>query len=200
MPELQNKNTGDIMKKEEFAELVKIARKAIETRKITEYKKFTEHAGVFVTLNTYPDDELRGCIGIIEPIYPLWEGVQRAAISAAYSDPRFMPMTIGDLDKVTVEISVLSVPEKIEAKTAEEKLKAVKKGDGIVLKYKARSSLFLPQVWEEVPDKKEFLQQLSIKAGLMPYSWEDETAELSVFHVTAYKEEKPNGKIKEVKT
>lgn len=193
MSKLQNKNSSYTLKKEDFVELVKIARKAIQTRKIEKYQKFEQKVGVFVTLDTYPENELRGCIGIVEPIYPLWEGVQRAALSAAYSDPRFSPLKEEEINKITVEISILSTPKKVEAKSAEEKLKAIKKGDGVILKYKSHSALFLPQVWETLPDKKEFLQQLSMKCGLMPYAWEDSEAELFVFHVTAYKEKKPNG-------
>jgi len=171
-------------------ELIKLARKAILSKKI-EDNKFNEKAGVFVTLLTYPDKELRGCIGFIEPIYPIGEGVQRAAVSAAYSDPRFLPITKEEIANVVIEFSMLSKSEE----TTPEK---VKSGDGVIIGLGHHNALFLPQVWEQLPDKNEFLDALCMKAGLAPRSWTGENIRISKFYVEAFEEENPNGKIKKV--
>ena len=74
---------------------------------------FDEKRGCFCTLHTYPDKELRGCIGIPEPIMPLIEALEEAAISAATKDPRFPPVTLEEMDSIVVEVSILTPPELI---------------------------------------------------------------------------------------
>ncbi|MCD6576135.1 MAG: AmmeMemoRadiSam system protein A [Nanoarchaeota archaeon] len=185
---MRNKNSNSEI---DFESLIKLARKAIKTKTITE-NNIKEKRGVFVTLHTFPEKKLRGCIGFIEPIYPLGEGVQRAAIAAAYSDPRFKPLSKEEIDKVTIEVSVLSLPE-------ETTLEEIKKGDGVILKYQNYSALFLPQVWDELPDKEGFLDALCMKAGLFPRCWKESEVSFYKFYVTAFEEEEPNGEIREVK-
>ena len=82
-------------------------------------KNFLVKAGVFVTLHTYPERDLRGCIGFPYPYLPLADAIIEAAISAA-QDPRFPPLDRSELDKTIVEVSVLTPPEKLAAKTPEE--------------------------------------------------------------------------------
>ena len=185
---MRNKDTNS---KIDFNKLIKLARKAIESKTI-EKTSIKEKRGVFVTLKTFPEKKLRGCIGFVEPLYTLGEGVQRAAIAAAYSDPRFKPLSKEEIEKVTIEVSVLSLPEEVS-------LDKIKKGDGVILKYKNRGALFLPQVWEELPKKEEFLDNLCLKAGLFPGCWRNENAKFYKFHVTAFEEIKPKGDIEKVK-
>jgi len=187
---MRNKDTNSEIN---FKKLIKLARNAIETKRIatTDIK---EKRGVFVTLYTFPEKTLRGCIGFAEPIFSLGEGIQRAAISAAYSDPRFKPLNENEFDKVIIEASILSLPE-------ETTLEEIKNGDGVILKYENASSLFLPQVWDEISNKNEFLSHLCLKAGLSPNCWRDKKVRFYKFYVTAYKEIAPNSEdIKEVKT
>jgi uncharacterized protein (TIGR00296 family) len=115
---------------EQGKELVKLARKAVETKKVEKKfsKKFEIKKGVFVTIETFPEKELRGCIGFPRAIYPLGEAVQRAAISAAYEDSRFEPLKKEELEKVVFEVSILTEPELIEVKSPEEYFEKIEEG------------------------------------------------------------------------
>jgi len=190
-----------MLTQEQGAFLVKFARGVIESFVKGEEIKipekcpavFAERRGVFVTLEKYPSGELRGCIGLPYPEKPLLEAVKEAAMSAT-QDPRFPPLGKDELDKITVEVSVLTEPERIDFKTPEELLEKIELGkDGLILKKGWNSGLFLPQVWEKLPTKEEFLENLCYKAGLYDKNcWKD--AEIFKFQVQAFKEKEP-GKI-----
>lgn len=146
--------------------------------------EFDEKRGVFVTLEK--DGNLRGCIGLPYPDKPLIDAVRDAACSAA-RDPRFPPLGEKELDLVTVEVSVLTKPEKIEFKG--DLLEKIEPGkDGLILKKGWNSGLFLPQVWEQLPDKRQFLENLCHKAYLPNGAWKD--AEIYRFRVQAFKEKR----------
>lgn len=178
--------------------LVSFARKTIEnfvrgeeTSIPEEYPEiFDEKRGVFVTLEKNGD--LRGCIGLPYPEKPLIEAVKEAACSAS-QDPRFDDLKEEELDKITIEVSVLTEPEKIDF-DGEDLLENIeKREDGLILKKGFHSGLFLPQVWEKIPDKKKFLEQLCYKAGIMDKNaWKD--SDIFKFKVQAFKEKEP-GKI-----
>lgn len=183
-------------------ELVKLARKTIEdffnTGKLTivPNEKFKEKRGTFITIDSYPKNELRGCVGFPLPQYPLYEAVQKAAIEAAFHDSRFSPLKKEELNKIVFEVSVLTLPEEIPGKNLE-KIEIGR--DGIILEHPIGNALFLPQVWEEIPDKKEFLEALCYKCGLPSDMWLDKNSKLYKFQVNAFKETKPKGKVIEVK-
>ncbi|MEM5869775.1 MAG: TIGR00296 family protein [Candidatus Aenigmatarchaeota archaeon] len=182
--------------------LVRLARKAVEKRKVE--KEFDEDLkvkkGVFVTIETYPDKELRGCIGFPYPIYPLGEAVQKAAIAAAFEDPRFSPLEKEELSKIVFEVSILTEPELIQVKEPKEYFKKIEAGkDGLILKNGPFSGLFLPQVWNYFKTKQEFLENLCFKAGLTPDYIYDKNTKIFKFRAQIFAEEKPNGKIVEVK-
>ncbi len=169
------------MEKEESKLLLRIAKEAILTKLGENVKNsiqekdipssLKEKRGSFVSL--HKDKNLRGCIGVIEPIYPLFKSVYNNAISAAFSDPRFPAIKLSDLDNLEIEISVLTVPKKIEYKNKEELLKKIKPGiHGVILSKNDYSATFLPQVWEQLSDKKLFLSHLCQKAYLNPNEWE----------------------------
>jgi AmmeMemoRadiSam system protein A len=122
-------------------------------------------AGAFVTLMRC--GELRGCVGYIQADMPLWEVVQRMAISAAESDPRFLPLTCDELDDLEIEISVLSPLQRIE--DAEQ----VEVGrHGVMIAKAGRRGLLLPQVATERGwNRNTFLQAVCAKAGLPRDSW-----------------------------
>lgn len=131
---------------------------------------FHKKRGVFVTLKM--NDELRGCIGNIEPVYPLYKAVMINAKEAAFSDPRFYPVTRGELNELSIEISVLSVLERIEYDSADNLLEKLRPGkDGILIEKGAYKSTYLPQVWDEIKDKLVFLSSLCMKAGLPADEW-----------------------------
>jgi hypothetical protein len=185
-------------------ELVSIARKTIEDffktgkLKIKLDKKFQDKRGVFVTIHSYPDNELRGCVGFTTPEYSLYEAVQKASIEAAFHDNRFLPLTEDELDKVVFEVSILSLPEVLNG-TPDKRIEKIEKDkDGLIIEYGIRKGLFLPQVWEDIQDKKQFLEALCWKAGLTPDYVFDKNTKLYKFNVKAFKEVEPKGKIIEI--
>ncbi len=173
--------------KEEKKFLLQTARRTLEeyfkTGKELKFKidneKFLEKRGVFVTL--YKNDQLRGCIGYIEPVEKLITAVINNAISAAVHDERFSSVTENELSDLEIEISVLTVPEKVS-------LEDIKEGDGVVLKKGIHKSTYLPQVWEEVPDKEVFLGSLCQKAGLTADCWISEDVEFLKYNVEVFSE------------
>lgn len=158
-------------------------------------KEFSDKQGVFVTI--YLDDELAGCIGYTEPVFPLYEGVMNAARGAAFEDPRFPPLKKEELKKARLEISVLSKPELIDVKDPEEYLKKIKIGrDGLLIRDELNNGLLLPQVATEMNfDVKMFLDQTCIKAGLEPDDWRDKRRHVYKFQAQVFQEK--NGDIVE---
>ena len=160
---------------------------------------FNELAGVFVTLNKA--GELRGCIGFPEPVYPLYEAVTKAAVSAAFSDPRFIPLDKDELSHVKFEVSVLTPPRLIEVRNPEDYLSKIKIGrDGLVVKGTFHSGLLLPQVAVEYKwNAKTFLEQTCAKAGLDRNSWTDfEQCRVYSFQGMVFSEVSPNGEVRQL--
>ena len=124
----------------------------------------------FVTLTK--NGELRGCIGSIFPQEPLYQAVASRARAAALEDPRFSPVRPEELKDIHVEISVLTIPRRLDFKSPEELLRKLRPNiDGVVLVMGRRQSTYLPQVWEQIPDKVEFLNHLAEKAGANASAW-----------------------------
>lgn len=132
--------------------------------------KFNERLACFVTIKT--GEELRGCIGTIEPVDTLFNSIIENAISAATRDPRFSPVTENELDSLNYEVSVLSPPKLFEPKSSDELLKEIK-GKGLIIKKNFRSAVYLPQVWEHFREEKDFLTSLCRKAGLHKDEWKE---------------------------
>ncbi|MAG07912.1 AMMECR1 domain-containing protein [Candidatus Woesearchaeota archaeon] len=158
-------------------------------------KKHAEKQGVFVTL--YIEDELRGCIGFPEPVLPLFQAVVDAAKSAAFSDPRFSPLTKEEFDNTKVELSILTLPELIEVKEPEEYLKSIKIGeDGLIIRGNFNSGLLLPVVAVEYKwDAETFLENLCLKAGLPLDAWKDLSNKIYKFQSQVFSEKEPNGEV-----
>jgi uncharacterized protein (TIGR00296 family) len=182
--------------------LVKLTRKTIEDYfKNKEIKlketKFKEKRGVFVSIHTSPDHELRGCIGYPYPILQLGEALQKASISAAFQDPRFPPLIKNELKKVVFEVSVLSVPTIIKIKDPKDYLKKISIGkDGLIIKNEFFQGLLLPQVPKKYNWNVEtFLEHLCMKAGLMLDMWLDPKTKIYKFQTQVFIEKEPNGEI-----
>lgn len=182
--------------------LVRLAREVVKdfaAGKKREYK-FTEpwlleKRGVFSTLHSYPDGELRGCVGFPLPVLPLGEALVQSAIGAC-TDERFEKISEKELDKIIVEVSVLSEPELIKAKNPEDLLEKIRPHkDGLILKHGCFSGLFLPQVWEQIPNKRDFLDNLCLKAGLPLGYWKLPESRIYRFSATIFKEETPRGNV-----
>ncbi len=129
-----------------------------------------EKRACFVTLTI--GGQLRGCIGHIEAIQPLYLDVMENAAAAAFDDPRFAPLTAEEFKKVAIEVSVLSEPLPLVFNSPEELLAELRPGfDGVIIRSGSRGATYLPQVWDDLPDKKQFLSSLCLKAGLGPDDW-----------------------------
>ena len=154
-------------------------------------EELNKKAGVFVTLEKESEKkpELRGCIGITYATKPLVEATIEAAVEACSSDPRFLPVKEEELPSLTIEVSVLTEPKEIDERSWQGKLDSITPyKDGIILKNGFYMALFLPQVWDQLPKKEQFLSYLSLKAGLPSHAWKFRETILYKFHVYSKKE------------
>ena len=141
----------------------------------------------FVTLTI--DNQLRGCIGSLTASKPLCQNILDNSLNAAFHDPRFSPLAKEELSSVKIEISILTPPRKLSFSQQEDLLSKLKPFiHGVILKLHNHKSTFLPQVWEQLPDKQEFLEHLSMKAGLPEDAWKDPAIEISVYEVEKFSE------------
>ena len=176
--------------------LLKVARRAIESRLTggalfqqagQVSSRLRQKRGCFVTLHKKGD--LRGCIGIIEPVRELITGVEENAVHAAFSDTRFAPLQVDELDDIVLEISVLSVPEVLHYSDSEDLKKKLKPGiHGVILSKGYRTATFLPQVWEQLSGKDVFLSQLCLKAGLSGDCWKKNDIAVKVYTAEYFSE------------
>ncbi len=147
-----------------------------------------EKRGIFVSLHM--KGKLRGCIGRLEAHNSIFDNVIDLSKAAAFEDHRFKNLTLKELPKVKIEVSVLTVPKKIDGLTSYEKIKKIKpKKDGVILSAGHRNATFLPQVWDAVPIREDFISDLCRKAGLAPDYWENNDIDLSVYQVEHFEED-----------
>jgi hypothetical protein len=181
----------------EGSTLVRLARESIETafeggRVVVPREQWlAEQRAAFVTLRLRRSGELRGCIGTLEAHKPLGEAVIDYARLAAFEDRRFEPLTRAELDIVLIDVSVLSahVPLPVESE-ADAHAKLERTRPGVLLSYRGRRGVFLPQVWASLQDPREFLRHLKEKAGLPGQFWSDEI-DLRTFACEEYAEPDP---------
>lgn len=138
-----------------------------------------EPGATFVTLTL--NGQLRGCIGSLEAYRPLIDDVRHNAVASAFRDPRFAPLTKAEFAEVLIEVSLLSSPEAIRFSSEQNALEQLHPGrDGVILEYAPPSlgrscrATYLPQVWAQLPDPKEFIGHLKNKAGLPEDFWSDD--------------------------
>jgi uncharacterized protein len=153
--------------------------------------------GVFVTLSRWPGNELRGCIGFPLPIFPLRVAIARAAAAAALEDPRFRPVIPQELPSITVEVSVLTVPEPLPGATPAERVAAVRVGiDGLIVDRGGASGLLLPQVAPEQGwNARELLEGTCAKAGLREDAWRSPSTGIRRFQAEVFGEATPDGTV-----
>lgn len=190
---------------EEGTKAVQFARQVIQ-KQVEQTKKsipdlgslFQEKQGVFVTIHTYPDHELRGCIGIPLPVMSLQEAILEAAQSVTH-DPRFPSLQEEELDAILVEITILTKPQLIKVKEPKDYPAHIDIGrDGLIVEHGFYKGLLLPQVpVEQAWEKEEYLSHTCMKAGLPPDAWFDKTTKISKFQGQIFTEIKPRGLIQE---
>ena len=170
--------------------LLKLARDTIKAKlngkPLPKFDPFTdtlkEPRGAFVTLHKH--GSLRGCIGYVEAIKPLWQSVQDMAIAAAFQDPRFPPLMPDEFDDIDLEISVMSPIRKISS------IDEIEVGKhGIIIKKGFNQGLLLPQVaTEQGWDRDTFLEHTCYKAGLYGDCWKDPDTEIYIFSAEVFSE------------
>lgn len=152
------------------------------------YPVLEKNGAVFITINTGPDEQLRGCIGSLEAYRPLYKDIISNAQSAALRDPRFKPLTLEEFDKVTIEVSILSEPKPLNYNNVADLKKKIKPfEDGVVLKLNKNQATYLPQVWEDLPSFDTFFSSLCQKANLSTDCLSLHP-EISTYQVKHYKE------------
>jgi AmmeMemoRadiSam system protein A len=148
--------------------------------------RLSEAAATFVTLTHH--GQLRGCIGTLEAHRPLAEDVAHNARAAAFADPRFAPVSAAEWPGLAVEVSVLSAPQAMRFSDEADALAQLRPGvDGVVLTYGLHRATFLPQVWEVLPEPRQFLAELKQKAGLPANFWASDLR-LARYQVEKFKE------------
>ena len=152
--------------------ILKLCRESIKTKAVDRTKLvfpqvLSEYGAVFVTLEK--NGNLRGCIGSILPQRPLIDDIILNSQNAAYSDPRFKPVNKNEIDDLSIAVSLLTVPKPMKFKNEADLLNQIRPNiDGIIIKDGNYQAVYLPSVWELIPDKKEFLNSLKVKAGMSP--------------------------------
>ena len=155
---------------------------------------------VFVTLKD-KNGNLRGCMGMFEPVEtPLYKNIIDRTKASLAEDPRFINhrITYDELNSILIEISILSKPEDLEFSSPEDLLSKLRPNvDGVVLSTPYGTSTYLPQVWEQLPNKEDFLSNLCEKHGAPSDYWKTNYKQVKVatYSVVHFAEEVPGGKI-----
>jgi uncharacterized protein len=155
----------------------------VERPDYSSYPVLKTHCGAFVTLTEY--NSLRGCIGYIIGDQPLFETVCEAAIQASQNDPRFPPVTLQEIKKISIEVSVLSEPFNLNSYDEIEIGK-----HGLILEEKGRRGLLLPQVpVEHNMNREQFLDAICQKSGFPKNYWRQTQLKLKAFTALVFNEE-----------
>ena len=152
------------------------------------YPGLEKNGAVFITINTKPNEQLRGCRGSLQAYRPLYKDIISNAQSAALHDSRFTPLTLEELNHIKIKVAILSEPKKLmysDVKDLESKVLPLQ--DGIILKHDGKHATYLPHVWEQYPKFDDFFSNLCLKANLANDCL-SEHPEISTYTVKKYKE------------
>lgn len=194
---ITHKSTSDPLAIDHGAKnyLIKLAREALEAAIHGKFppsgrnapRNTTEKRGVFVTLLSRKGGKLRGCIGNTIPEKAIYQAVIDNTRKAALEDDRFDPNNADTYGDIEIEISILSLPEPVPFKSPQDLIKRLVPGkDGIILEKGQHSATYLPTVWRQLPEKLEFLQKLSQKAGMDKDGWQ--TASMKRYRTVTFRE------------
>jgi AmmeMemoRadiSam system protein A len=149
--------------------------------------RLTENRACFVTLRN--QGELRGCVGSVVASKPLFEGAMDSVRGAARRDRRFQPVTADELENIHIELSILTEPVRLNYDSPKALLEMLQPHrHGVLLRIGARTATFLPKVWDDIPDKQEFLARLCAKAGFDPRAWREKNAIICVYEAEVIEE------------
>lgn len=186
-----------LLSQEERSILLKLARQAIESAvcggpapqiDLSQLPEALQAPGAsFVTLTKH--GELRGCLGTLEARRPLVLDVCDHAVAAALSDYRFPPVTPEEVPELEIEISRLTPPRELNYQHPDELLSSLVPGrDGVVISDGNNRATFLPQVWEKIPDKEQFLSYLCRKMGANAGLWRMKKLRVLTYQVEEFHE------------
>lgn len=146
---------------------------AIKKLNLSDYPaELQQLKATFVTLTI--DGRLRGCIGTLEAHRPLLEDIVHNAYAAAFSDPRFPPLTEQELAQLEIHISILNPAQAMQFSCEADLVSQLRPGiDGLILEDGLKRGTFLPSVWKSLPKAGDFIRQLKLKAGLPADHWSD---------------------------
>lgn len=178
---------------EQRKKLLQIARESIASVLDGKNPQFVESdvdetlrrpSGAFVTLRTR-DGHLRGCIGSIHPVFPLFRAVWQSALNAAFRDPRFLPISSEEWKNLELEISVMGPIERVAS------VEEITIGrDGLIISIGSSAGLLLPQVASEHGwDRETFLSHTCVKAGLHPGAWRSADTKIERFSAEVFCDE-----------
>jgi uncharacterized protein len=187
----------DRLSPDEKAILLKLARQALTEAvngrqplrlNVKQFPPRLQELGAsFVTLTSR--GLLRGCIGALEPFQALAQDVCEHAAAAALQDYRFPPVRPDELPEILIEISRLTIPEPLSYESPGNLLQKLRPGiDGVILIDGYRRATFLPQVWEKLPDKAQFLDHLCEKMGSPADAWRRRILQVSTYQVEEFHE------------
>jgi AmmeMemoRadiSam system protein A len=152
-----------------------------------------EERACFVSFHI--DGELRGCTGTLAARRPLADEVSVTTVQTAFNDPRFSPVVPSEVAQIKIDISVLTPSYPLTYADPDELLRVLRPGiDGVTLSLGPYRSTFLPQVWEHVPDKIEFLAMLSRKMGLPADAWKHPKMKVELYQSFNMAEPEPHHK------
>lgn len=150
-------------------------------------KRLIEDGASFVTMHI--GKALRGCIGSLEAKRPIVFDVVDNALNSAFGDPRFYPLKEDELKKVKFSISVLTRPERLAVSGPDDLLKKlVPKKHGLIIQLGLHRATYLPVVWEQIPDRVQFLSELCEKAGLPSDAWKNPDMEFYTYEAEEFEE------------
>lgn len=180
-----------------LTEYLKTGKKIVPSDEIK--SRFSFNSGVFVTLSE--GEDLRGCIGFPTPDRKLYQSLVDASIASATEDPRFPPIRYEELDRITLEVTVLTPPSLIKVNDPSQYPSMIKVGrDGLVIRWKFGSGLLLPQVPVEYGwNEEEFLAHTCEKAGAPRDCWKEKSTAILHFEGVVFKETTPGGPVTRVR-
>ena len=189
--------TVDKLTNEEQRILLRLAREAMEygikggklpsLEKGSLSKHLLEQGASFVTLTVR--GQLRGCIGALEAYQPLVDDVREHAMAAALEDPRFPPVSERELNGIQIEVSRLTRPVPLKYEDANDLLSKLRPHvDGVIMKDDYHRATFLPQVWEKIPDRAQFLDNLCYKMGVRDDLWRVKHLDVLTYQVEEFHE------------